>query len=468
MAQPMPKHPNLVGGFAPIQMECDAPDLVIEGEVPADLSGTFFRNGPNPQFAPRGGHHWFAGDGMLHAFHIENGRVGYKNRWARTKKFELERAAGRALFSAFNPMDADPSVVGVETDGLANTNIVWHGGRLLALEEGHAPFEFDPGSLASKGAWDFGGRLEGPMTAHPKIDPETGEMLFFGYSTSGPMSKGMSFHVVSAEGELTESQVFDAPYSSMVHDFMVTQNYVLFPIMPLSGSLDRAMRGGPAFAWEPELGTYLGVLKRGESVDKIRWFEGSPSYVFHPMNAFEQDGKLICDVCEYPEAPLFPRPDGSMGDPSKANAKLHRWTLDVDGDTNTYKSEPLDDRFSEFPRLDERRAGLSYRHGYFACQGGEKSATQNFSAIAHIDHELDRVAVCDFGGHMGTSEPIFVANGETEGEGYLLANLYDAREDKSQLVILDAQNVGDGPIARAFLDHRVPFGFHGNWRPLDA
>ena len=146
---------------------------------------------------------------------------------------------------------------------------------MLALEEGHAPFEFDPDSLASKGAWDFGGRLEGPMTAHPKIDPETGEMLFFGYSTSGPMSKGMSFHVVSAEGELTESQVFDAPYSSMVHDFMVTQNYVLFPIMPLSGSLDRAMQGGPAFAWEPELGTYLGVLKRGESVDKIRWFEGS-------------------------------------------------------------------------------------------------------------------------------------------------------------------------------------------------
>ena len=161
MAQPMPKHPNLVGGFAPIQMECDAPDLVIEGEVPADLAGTFFRNGPNPQFAPRGGHHWFAGDGMLHAFHIENGRVGYKNRWVRTKKFELERAAGRALFSAFNPMDADPSVVGMETDGLANTNIVWHGGRLLALEEGHAPFEFDPDSLASKGAWDFGGRLEG-------------------------------------------------------------------------------------------------------------------------------------------------------------------------------------------------------------------------------------------------------------------------------------------------------------------
>ena len=143
------------------------------------------------------------------------------------------------------------------------------------------------------------------MTAHPKIDPETGEMLFFGYSTSGPMSKGMSFHVVSAEGELTESQVFDAPYSSMVHDFMVTQNYVLFPIMPLSGSLDRAMQGRPAFAWEPELGTYLGVLKRGESVDKIRWFEGSPSYVFHPMNAFEQDGKLICDVCEYQKRRSF-------------------------------------------------------------------------------------------------------------------------------------------------------------------
>ena len=137
-------------------MECDAPDLVIEGEVPADLAGTFSGMDLTHSLRREADTTGLLAMACSTHFILKNGRIGYKNRWARTKKFELERAAGRALFSAFNPMDADPSVVGMETDGLANTNIVWHGGRLLALEEGHAPFEFDPDSLASKGAWDFG------------------------------------------------------------------------------------------------------------------------------------------------------------------------------------------------------------------------------------------------------------------------------------------------------------------------
>lgn len=154
MALPFPNHPNLRGGFAPIQMECEVHDLVVVGDVPKDLNGSFYRNGPNPQFAPRGFYHWFAGDGMVHAFHIEDGRVSYKNRWARTQKWLLERDAGRALFNPFDPVQRDPSVAGLETDGVANTNIIWHGGKLLALEEGHAPFELDPLSLESLGAYD--------------------------------------------------------------------------------------------------------------------------------------------------------------------------------------------------------------------------------------------------------------------------------------------------------------------------
>ena len=118
MAKPFPNHPNLVGGFAPVQMECDAPNLVVDGEVPLDLNGTFYRNGPNPQFAPRGDHHWFGGDGMVHAFHIENGRVSYKNRWPRTVKWNLENEAGESLFSAFNPMDSDPRVQGLDTQAI--------------------------------------------------------------------------------------------------------------------------------------------------------------------------------------------------------------------------------------------------------------------------------------------------------------------------------------------------------------
>ncbi len=327
MAKPFPDHPNLTGGYAPIPMECDAHDLIVEGEIPADLHGTFYRNGPNPQFSPRGEHHWFGGDGMVHAFHIENRKVSYRNRWCRTVKWKTEREAGESLFSAFNPLDNDPRVQGMETDGVANTNIIWHGGKLLALEEAHAPFELDPDSLESRGPWTFDGELKGPMTAHPKIDPETGEMVFFGYSVDGMLSAKMSCHFVDREGKLIRSQWFEAPYASMVHDFMVTRDYVIFPIMPLTASLERAMSGGPAFAWEPEKGTFVGILRRGDEVENLRWFRGPPAYVFHPMNAFADGKRLVCDVCEYEEAPLFPRVDGSAT--RYGGAVLKRCTFDL-------------------------------------------------------------------------------------------------------------------------------------------
>ena len=243
MTTPYPKkHPQLKGNYAPLRMECDLDDMIIEGELPRDLNVTYFRNGPDPQFPPRGWHHWFAGDGMLHQFKIQDGRMRYRNRWARTVKWNLEREAGEALFNPFNPMESEPSVAMMETDGLANTNVVWHGGRLLALEEGHLPFELDPETLESKGAWSFEDGYAGPFTAHPKMDPKTGEMLFFGYSAGGMFSPLINFAVVDREGRVTRSEQFEAPYMAMVHDFVVTDEHVIFPIFPLTGSMERAMK----------------------------------------------------------------------------------------------------------------------------------------------------------------------------------------------------------------------------------
>ena len=466
MAQPFPKHPNLTGGFAPIQMECDVRDVVVVGELPLDLNGSFYRNGPNPQFAPRGFYHWFAGDGMVHAFHIEDGRVSYRNRWVQTQQWLLEREAGRALFSIFNPMEQDPSVAGLKTDGVANTNIIWHGGKLLALEEGHAPFELDPISLESRGAHDYAGKLQGPMTAHPKIDHETGEMLFFGYNADGGISSQMTFNVVNRDGVLTSSEGFKAPYAAMVHDFMVTKDYVLFPIMPLTGSMDRAFAGGPVYAWEPEKGTHIGIMPRNGSVADMRWFVGDPSYVFHPMNAYNDGAKIICDVCEYPQAPLFPMVDGSPGDPKQALARLVRWTFDLSDATDDYRRERLHDVVCEFPRLDERRTGLSYRYGYFAADSKPDAKVGGFNQVARIDHQSGEIEVFDVGPGCAVSEPIFVPKSEAaaEGEGYVLAYVYDANRQASHLIVLDGQNVSSGPLATAYLDHRIPFGFHGNWR----
>lgn len=467
MSAPFPDDPFLRGNFAPILMEADAFDLPVTGEIPRELAGTLYRNGPNPQFAPRGRYHWFAGDGMLHAFHIEDGKVSYRNRWLRTPKWQIEHDAGRSLFGAFgNPMWSDPSVIGKDST-LANTNVVWHGDRLLALEEAHLPLEVDPASLATRGDCDFGGRLKTRMTAHPKIDPETGEMVCFAYSASGRFTPTVAYFVIDRQGRLTRYDEFEAPYVSMMHDFCVTRDFVLFPVMPLTGSMERAMKGLPAYAWEPEKGTRIGILRRNEPIDRIRWFAGEAGYVFHPMNAWNEDNRVMADVMEYPRAPLFPNPDGSVPDTARSvAARLVRWTFDLDGNSDGFSREPLGDVAGEFPRFDERRSGLPYRHGYFAGVAGTEEIG-SFNVVGHVDVRDGRSTAYSLPSGDAISEPVFVprAADAGEGDGWLLAVVHRGTENRSDLCVFDATAVDRGPIATAALSHRVPFGFHGNWRP---
>ncbi len=452
------------GNHAPIWTESDAYALPVVGELPRNLCGTLYRNGPNPQFIPISPHHhWFGGDGMIHAFTIGDGRVRYRNRWVRTPKWLRENAAGRPLIDVFGPPDAerraDPED---KLSCVANTNILAHAGRLLALEEGHPPVELDAGTLATIGLYRFGGDFAGPFTAHPKIDPRTGEMLFFGYFAAGAFTPDIAFGTVDAAGRLGPIQRFAAPYASMVHDFCVTEGHVLFPVLPLTGSLERAMRGGPPFAWEPELGAHVGILPRGAPAGAIRWFRGSSRYVFHVMNAWEEGARIHADVAQYEQAPLFPWPDGRPPDPARAEARLCRWTFDLGGGTDSFTSEYIDDLAGEFPRLDERRAGLPYRHGYYACHHG---AGSGLNAIAHIDHATGRRTLHALPEGDATSEPVFVprAPDAAEGDGFLLAVVWRNGERRSDLLVLDAAAVDRAPLATVQLSHRVPFGFHGNF-----
>jgi carotenoid cleavage dioxygenase len=430
--------------------------------MPRGLAGALYRNGPNPQFAPPGDHHWFYGDGMIHGFFLDDGKARYRNRFVRTHKWKMENAAGRALFGTFgNPMTTDPSVIG-QDGGVANTNIVWHGGRLMALEEGHMPIELDPLSLETRGYVEA---YRGNVTAHPKIDPVTGEMVWFAYSAGAvPLNPTVAYGVTSAAGEVLRRDNFEAPYTSMVHDFLVTENHVLFPILPLTGSLERAMRGGPAFAWEPDKGAFVGVMARDAGVETIRWFQTEACYVFHPMNAWEEGGKIFADVMEYPRAPLFPNADGSRG--TDASARLVRWTFDLAGRTDTVVRTPLGDMAGEFPRFDERRAGLAYRHGWFAANT-ERPGDLYFDALAHIDVTSGKREVYAFQSGDAVGEPVFVpaSADAAEGEGWLLAIAYRGAEDCSDLLVFDALDIAAGPVATAQAPRRTPFGFHGNWRP---
>jgi len=459
--------PDATSNLAPIPMECDAPHLVIRGELPRGLNGTLYRNGANPQFATPGAH-WFFGDGMLHAFRLENGRASYRNRWIRTPKWIAEHQAGRPLYGSFNRKLPDAPASAPVDGGVANTNIVYHAGRLLALEEAHLPTEIEPGSLATRGYCDFGRGISGPFTAHPKVDPVTGEMLFFGYNVTGPMRRTMSHGAIDASGKVTQFERFKAPYASMVHDFIVTERHILFPILPLTGSLWRALRGKPPYAWDPGKGSCVGVMKRGGSARDIRWFRGEACFVFHVMNAWDDGDRIVADVMQSEVAPLFPHPDGRRTDPEKSRARLCRWSFDLTSNTDSFTRTYLDDISGEFPRIDERRAGLRSQHGWYAS-GDPSLPLGAFSGLVHVDGNGAPRAHYRLPLGDTVGEPVFVprAKDAAEGDGWLLAVIWRGTENRSDLAVFEASDVAAGPVALVQLGHRMPNGFHGNWVGAD-
>lgn len=468
MDKPGVASPVLSGNFAPIWTESDAYSLPVWGDLPEDLAGTLFRNGPNPQFMPSSPHHhWFGGDGMVHAFTVEKGRVRYRNRWVRTPKWQAEHEAGRPLIDPFGPPDPEFPDPDGSLRCVANTNIISHAGHLLALEEGSLPVAMTHAELATLGFHDFGGVIRTPFTAHPKLDPETGDLLFFGYSATGPFTPDIAFGTIDPQGTVTRFEMFRAPYPSMVHDFCVTSRHLLFPIFPLTGSMERAEAGMPPFAWEPDLGSCVGVLRRGAPAGTLRWFRAESCFAFHVMNAWEEGEIIRADVMQYEQPPGFTWPDGRPTDPAKTIARLCRWTIDLASGTDGFRQDYIDDLPGEFPRIDERRGGLPNRHGFYAARtpdGPEKM----LNAIVGLDLSTGRRAAWELPPGDATSEPVFVPRrpDAPEADGYLLAVVWRGAEHRSDFVVLDAATIEDGPIAVAELSSRVPFGFHGNWVPL--
>jgi carotenoid cleavage dioxygenase len=447
-----------LGNLAPVREEADL-ELKVLGKIPDGLRGAFYRNGPNPQFDPGANYHPFLGDGMIHGFWLSGQSAHYRNRYVRTPRWLAEHAAGRPLFGGLG-LPHDPSVDGIDSGG-ANTHVVFHAGKLLALQELSNPFQMDPATLASMGWLETGGRF----TAHPKIDAHSGEMLWFAYSAgSEPLNPFLDFGITDAAGRILRRDRFRAPFCSMVHDFMVTKNHVLFPVLPLTGNLARAQRGQAAFAWEPEKGAYLGVMRRDASVETVRWIGMDPVYAFHTLNAYEDGEQIHCDMMEYPRAPLFPNADGSEA--RSASARTYRWSVNLADPSARVKRTQLDDLEGEFPRCDDRRMGQPYRHGWFAANL-ELDQTLGFDALAHIDLHSGARSLRRVTGGDSFGEPVFVPRSADapEGDGWVIAIQYRAAENRSDLVILNAQDIGGAPEAVLQLPCRVPVGFHGSWVP---
>ena len=249
-------NPYLQENFAPWRMEGTADDLEVIGTIPPELNGTFYRNGPNPAYEPIGRYHWFDGDGMIHAITLREGRAFYRNRYVQSDGLQEERRAGRALYPGL--LNISPTEMPTFKN-TGNTNIVCHAGKLLALMEAALPTQMRPCTLETIGVYDFDGKLAGPMTAHPKIDPHSGEMLFFGYS---PFPPYLQYYVTTAGGTLVHSEPIDIAWPSMIHDFAITAQHVIFILCPLVFSLEQLAERNSVFSWEPERGTRIGIMPR--------------------------------------------------------------------------------------------------------------------------------------------------------------------------------------------------------------
>ena len=273
---------HLQGNWAPVLDEIDAGPLKVRGEIPRELTGDYVRAGMNPKSG--WSDHWFAGTGMLHGISLEDGQARYRNRFVRTPYFDGDLSLSTGRDPAASP---------------ANTNIIRHAGRWLALEEAHLPWAVDS-ELGTIGAHDFGGRLKGAMTAHPRICPVTGELLFFGYQLA--KRPYLTYYRADAAGELVEAEPIDLPNPVMMHDWNVTRNHVVFMDLPVVFDLKAAMRGEPPMAFRPDAGARLGVMRRNSAGGQVRWFDIEPCYVFHPVNAYEHGDTIVLHVCRQQEA----------------------------------------------------------------------------------------------------------------------------------------------------------------------
>ena len=491
-------NPYLEDFLAPVSTEVTAHDLPVTGHIPEHLDGRYLRNGPNPaaQVDPAV-YHWFSGDGMVHGVALRGGQARwYRNRWVRS--LSLCAAIGEQA-----PARIDPRA-GMLSLG-ANTNVLSHAGRTLALVEGGvANYELTD-ELDTVGTCDFDGTLSGGYTAHPHRDPHTGELHAVSYSFA--RGRTVQYSVIDARGRARRTVDIEVSGSPMMHDFSLTDKYVVIYDLPvtfdpsqvlpakmppwlrlparlaLQSIIGRVRVPSPInaivnrdpkhsdrmpYAWDPSYPARIGVMPREGGNRDVRWFDIEPCYVYHPLNAYSEDRDgaevLVLDVVSYPR--MFDRDRRGPGD---SRPSLQRWTINLS--TGTVTTERRDDRSQEFPRINESRLGAQHRFGYtLGFDGGYLSAGRSAMSTSLYKHDY-ATGSCDVAPldpDLLLGEMSFVPNpaARAEDDGILMGYGYHRGRDEGQLVLLDAQSLQS--MATVHLPQRVPMGFHGNWAAADT
>jgi carotenoid cleavage dioxygenase len=478
-ARAFPPSMHYQGLNAPVRMEVDIRDLTVEGEIPAEIRGSFFRAVPDPAHPPMLGDddNVLSGDGMLGRFLIEDGQVDYTTRYVRTARFEAERKARRSLFGMYrNPFTDDPSVAGVDRT-VANTTPIWHAGRLYMTKEDGRAYRVDPVTLETIGRWDWNGALKSEtMTAHARIDPETGEMFAYGYEAGGLASRDVSYFIVGADGELKSEQWFEAPYCAMMHDFAITQKYAIFPIFPTTADAERMKNGGAHWVHEQDRDSWIGIMPRYGKVDEMRWFKGPAGiHAYHVMNAFDDGDHVHVDIC-LSDTNAFPfiRAASGMDRPQwEVKSGLVRWTFDMAGDSEDFTAREVGPP-GDLPMIEKKDHARPYTHGWYITydpsQGppipaGPVGAACN--TLFRIEPGNGRLEALGLGPTMAINEPVHVPSSQPGHGGWLLAVVDEAVGEgfRSALWVIEADEVAKGAIAKVPVPVPMRPQVHGWWVP---
>ena len=467
-------HPYRTGAWRPNRVEYDADDLdVIEGAIPAELDGVYLRNTENPVLPSLGRYHPFDGDGMLHAVRFGGGRASYRNRMVRTAGLAAELEAGEPLWAGIIEPPASSRRDGWGARGrmkdASSTDVVVHAGRALTtFYQGGDVYQHDPETLAPDGlvAWAPAGW---GVSAHPKLDEHTGELLFFRYGTEAPY---LRYGVVDASGRLVHEIPIALPGPRLPHDMAFTERFAILNDLPLFWDPDQLARGSYRPRFRPELPSRFAIVPRRGGPDDVRWFEASPTYVLHWINAYEHGDEVVLDG--YWQADPMPRPDPADGpwgplrkmvDVHAMGARPHRWRFDLR--TGRTTEEDLAAEVTEFPTINGRVGGRRHRYAWAMTA---RKGWFLFDGVVRLDVDggaPHRLAFPD--GVYASEAPMAPRpGGRAEDDGWVVTIVADTVRDTSECWVLDAARIADGPVARIALPERICHGTHACWAPARA
>jgi len=463
-------NPYLHGVYAPTLNQVHADNLEVSGELPADLVGAYFRNGPNPMHQPANRHHPFDGDGMIHGVYFSGGKVAYCNRYVQTAALGQELRDGKSVSpGVMGPFDYSVSQFGIKDT--SNTDVFWYAGDLMTLwyNAGH-PYRLDAMNLETRGYFDLEGRQQRRMSAHSKVDWHTGELLFFDYGDEPPF---MTYGVADPGGKLLHEVAIDLPGPRLPHDIGFTSNYAILHDLPFFHDMEVLRRHKcRVLTFHRDIPTRFGIIPRRGQGSEVRWFECQPCYILHVTNCWEEGDWVVMDGCRS----LNPMPDAQPGEGELASmlaymrleANAYRWRFNLV--TGEVREGDIDDLNTEFNKSNPIFHGVKSKYSYhqripLLHEGGY---TLRFTGLVKYNNDTGQHSQWDYGPGVFGSETVFAPKpgadrNSAEDDGYVITLATDSSNWESHCLVFDATDIVQGPIARVKLPHRVPSGFHATW-----